>query len=131
MEHGLFDLANLSVAQVLKKIKTIEFTHDMPHRERLQLLERILASCGNLKVRTRVLSAVRRMRAASKQPKYPIFFDLDPLLKRAFQREPTDSIEDMLDTMVLRLRLTTMMRSTDVAHIASAIFTQDAKFFLR
>ena len=78
---------------------------------------------------------MQRLKNANRRAKHPIFYSIQPLLDMAFPKEklplPQWSITDLLDTLLLQLRLTTMMRSIDASNIAWALFSQDEQHYIK
>ena len=65
----------------------------------------------------------------------PMFYGSQPLLDGAYGimsvTSDTTNMEKDLDTLLLQPRLTTMMRSADMANIAWVAFTQDDIIFIK
>jgi integrase len=73
-----------------------------------------------------------RLRKQGKRPKYPMFYDLSPLVTRAFATTSHPKpINDLLDLLLLRLRLVTLMRSVDVANLTWGIFSHEGTHFIQ
>ena len=58
-----------------------------------------------------------QIKKQAKAAKYPIFFDLHPILDYAFAVPEVQDPGTSLGRMLLQLRLTTLMRSVDVSNI--------------
>ena len=69
----------------------------------------------------------------SKKPKDLIFYGLDPLIRIAFQQVDLRKLPvgDLLDRLILQLRLTTLARSGELARAAWCIFHRGGQFFIR
>ena len=105
----------------------------MPRSERIAWLVRLKSVAGEARVRLWAEQAIRRIRRAGKGAKYPIFYGLQKLIDFAFPGDDPSSLSmaDLLDRLIIQLRLTTMMRSTDAAHIVWVIFTHDGSHFVQ
>ena len=79
--------------------------------------------------RLQILAGIKRLKANSKSPRYPIFFDISPIVSWAFPPPhlPHPSIyllqsPMLLDRLLIQLRLTTLMRASDISSIPWALF---------
>lgn len=71
------------------------------------------------------LSPIRRLRQSARGAKYPVFFPLQPLITWAFSTDVDPlGAADLLDRVLIQLRLTTLMRAGDLAKVPSALFHQ-------
>ncbi len=68
--------------EVIPALRAVEAMHDVPISQRQQWLRQAMPSFPTMQ--GRFLISIRRLKAAGKAPKYPIFYDIDPLLKWAF-----------------------------------------------
>ena len=136
--HGA---GRLTIQGVRHACRQVERLHDVPLRQRLQWLEGV-AYVANPLEKLAIKQAIKRVKAQGGQPKYPIFYDIRKIVQFAFNQpvdghnavpwDPsTEPLELLLDKLLLQLRLTTMMRSADVANIHWALFQHDQMFFLR
>ena len=64
-----------------------------------------------------------------KLPKYPTFFSVEPLAELAFGKN-SDKLP-LLDQLLLQLRLTTLMRSVDVANVVWGVFEHDSETYIQ
>ena len=96
-------------------------------------VQQALLQTTNPTHRVHLQTCIRRLRAAARRAKHDVFYSIQPLLDRAFQ--PTNlqtlTITQLLDKLLLQIRLTTLLRSVDTAHIAWALFTQENHHFIR
>jgi hypothetical protein len=100
---------------------------DMPYRDKVQVLQEAQRISTNPLVSKVISAALRRIRSNKKKAKYPIFYKIDALIKTAFGNPASADV----DTLTLRLRLSTMMRSVDMGHVVWGLFQQDGSFFLK
>ena len=77
---------------------------------------------------------IKRLMSNKSKPKYPIFYDIQPLIKWAFEDDTsprTWNNDKILDKWIIQLRLTTLMRSADLANIVWGLFNQSEEFFVK
>ncbi len=79
-----------------------------------------------------VINAMRRIGRQAKRAKYPVFYKVGPLVQRAFHEADLANLAmgDLVDRLILQLRLTTLARSGDLASTVWALFQQDGQFFI-
>ena len=116
---------------VAKKIQTTLTLHDIAPRYRVAWLKSAEARFRHLNFSKAFKSAIQKIQRQSKQPRYPIFFDVKPLVQWAFGPLGPADRGVRLDRLLLQLRLTTLMRSVDVANITWGIFCQGSDFFIQ
>ena len=121
-----------SVTRLRAEVRTLETRHDLPTKERLRLLASLLEDTDSGK-RAIVQNAMRRVQRASKGAKYPVFYELGPLLHLAFGDVQVEemAMPDLLDKLILQLRITTLMRSADAARIVWCLFFQDKQYYIK
>ena len=101
---------------------------DLPYRDKMLVLQKARVYCASKPEQRKIIeAALKKLEVSKKKARYPIFYKIDALIKTAFG---TPAAAD-LDTLILRLRLSTMMRSVDMGHIVWGIFEQDNTFFLK
>ena len=101
----------------------MEALHDIPLRQRIDLEQTALQS--HQTHQAIIKSTVRRLRNAQKSPRYPTYFSVQPLLSFAFNNKLPDPQQDLplaLDTLLLQLRLLTLMRAGDLAQVPWALY---------
>ena len=108
-------------------LRTLESEHDIPAKVRLQWLQEAMAHITDVKLKVIAKAGLRRLQRAMKRPKYDVMYDIQPLITLAFR----SSEANLTDRLILQLRLTTLMRSGDMATLVWAIFWQDGHHFLR
>ena len=127
--------AGLKAQDARQKLRHLENQQDIPTKTRIKWVQDTLGITTNPKVRTMMSQTIKRLNIGSKKPKYPVFYDLKPLLDRAFQEEQPNlhimPMNNLLDKLLLQLRLTTMMRSGDASNIVWALFEQDKKYYIK
>ena len=100
--------------------------HDVPVARRIEWVTTEQAEHPKLQHLFR--AACRKLRAQAKSPRYPTFFPLQPVITWAFGPRPVPPTgAELLDTLLIQLRLTTMMRSADVANVTWALFHTEPK----
>ena len=72
--------------------------------------------------------AARRLKRGAKRPKYPVMYDVEPIIRIAFSEAHKLCL---LDRTLVQVRLTTLMRSVDAANIVWALFHQDGEAFIK
>jgi hypothetical protein len=119
--------------QLYAQMRMIECLHDVPHKVRMNWVQQALLQTTNPTHRVHLQTCIRRLRTAARRAKHDVFYSIQPLLDRAFQYTnlQTLPITPLLDKLLLQIRLTTLLRSVDTAHIAWALFTQENQHFLR
>ena len=77
--------------------------------------------------------ASKRIKRSAKKGNYQDFFDVKALAEFAFATAdlPTMPTENSLDRLLLQLRLTTLMRSSDAAQIVWGVFHHDSRWFIK
>ena len=100
----------------LKVLHLAEVALDVPLRNRLEWLDKLKACCPSLAAK--VALSQRRLRRSISRAKYDLFFDPSPLV--AFYRSgrlANLSLMSLRDRMIIALRVSTMGRSADLAHL--------------
>ena len=84
-------------------------------------------------IKAMVIGAMRRVTRQKKRAKYPVFYKVEPLVEKAFDKVDLANLAmgDLVDRLILQLRLTTLARSGDLARTVWGLFRQDGQFFLR
>ena len=123
----------MTIGQIATRLRLLETEKDIPAAVKKFWLEDMLYAERRPKVQLIIKHAIKRITRTKNKPKYDIFYSIAPLIKKAFPPEgtpPTDK-QILCDTLILQLRLTTLMRSVDVANIVWGLFVQDENFFIR
>ena len=118
-------------AQLREAVRMVEGQHDVPPKLRLQWLEHTLPFHTNTKDRLTIQSGMRRVKAQQKQPKYSVFFRITKLRTWAFEEEQEQEEKTLVDLVIMRLRLTTLMRSGDLANMVWGLFMMDNKYYIK
>ena len=106
----------------------VQFLSDIPMHVRLKWIQLVHLLHPTLEVD----NTLRKLKLAQKRNKYDMYFDIQPLVdiaKEAVSESAT--LEVVRDKLILCLRLFTMARSFDVAHVVPAIWTLQDKYFIR
>jgi hypothetical protein len=122
--HGA---AGMTHSDLIRNLRLLEIQTDIPPPVRVHWLMSILPLASSKRDKMHVNQCIKRISQQAKQPKYPLFYSIHPLVEWAFQPgEPFD-----MSRFIVQLRLTTLMRSCDVANITWALFVSDGKYFIR
>ena len=100
----------------LKVLHLAEVALDIPLRTRLEWLDRLKVCCPSLTAK--VALSQRSLRRSLARAKYDLFFDPSPMV--AFYRSGSLATLPLLtlrDKMIIALRVSTMGRSADLAHL--------------
>lgn len=122
----------MTAAKFNTLLREAERRHDVSIKLRVEWIRQAqdcMATTERQKMQAKM--AIQRVKRQSKRPKYPVFFSIQPLIKMAFETRELTSTEELLDTLILQLRLTTMMRSADLANIVWGLFHLDGKHYLK
>ena len=120
--------SGMSLAQFKTAVRNLECQHDVPTKTRVHWLQQAKTKFEQQRNQMILTQAIKRLLHGQKKPKYTVFYDIKKLLDIAFDR--TSQLQPV-DRLILQLRLTTMMRSVDVANIVWAIFKQDGNYFIK
>ena len=113
---------------MIRGLRLLELQTDIPPAVRVHWLLGALNMASTPAAKKHVKEAMKRVQQQARQPKYPLFYSIEPLVKWAFQKTETFD----LSRFIVQLRLTTLMRSCDLANITWALFFDDDQgFFLR
>ena len=74
-------------------------------------------------------ATIKRIHSQSKKPKYLLMPDITTLVQQVFQSNPPNG--QLTQILVLQIRLQTMMRSVDCAHIMWGAFTYNGHTFIK
>ena len=100
----------------LRILHLAENASDIPQRIRLSWLENLLSICPLAS--TRVALIKRRLRRSATRSKYDLFYDPTPLVSFYKSGELQSMTVNMLrDKLIVALRIHTMGRSADLAHL--------------
>ena len=104
--------------------------HDHPLPFRLQHLQAALTQ-PHLSAQHRALltQSIKRLTRARKGAKYPNFYPLTPLIHLAF--DPSSDRLDSGNRLLLKLRLTTMMRSADCGAIIWGVYQLNDDWYIQ
>lgn len=126
--------ARLTQSNIRAKIRQVLSLHDIPAEYKIEMLE---GASTEQKFQKALKSAIQKVKQQAKRARYPIFFDIQPIVQYAFapEADPANNIPGsrdpghQLDRLLLQLRLTTLMRSVDVANIVWGVFEYCNQFF--
>ena len=118
----------MTTSQIRDHLRQLECQQDIPATTRAEWVEDAVAHVSNPKGIQLLRQASRRLKRGGKRPKYPILYDVQPILKVAFSDAHTLCL---LDRTLLQVRLTTLMRSVDAANIVWALFHQGSETFIK
>ena len=108
-----------TLTQLRNHLRMLECQQDIRPRTRIQWREEAHCQCTNPSFILHIKQAIRRIKKSGAGCKYPAFYNIEPLVHRAFQSIVLThmSTESLLDRLLLQVRLTTLMRSVDAANI--------------
>ena len=122
-------------AQQLEAVRELQRRHDIPVRIRMAWLS--TAMLGDISKRAKVAmrQATRRLRSQGSKPRYPIFYDISPLVAFAFEQPNLTGglrcTTQELVQLIIQLRLVTMMRSRDLANLVWCLYHYEDKHYLK
>ena len=112
----------LTKTQLAQCLRRLESLHDIPIVQRTKWLQDAKATYPEH--RLQILAGIKRLKANSKSPRYPIFFHISPIVAWAFPPShlPHPSIyllqsPMLLDRLLIKIRLTTLMRASDISSV--------------
>lgn len=109
----------------------METLHDISVKQKVEWLQAAMAKHSHLHMGRLFLNAIRRVRSQGKRPRYPTFFNLQPLVDFAFAKAPSPPDRALqLDRLLVQLRITTLMRSHDVEQVVWALFSYEGKYYI-
>ena len=122
----------LTLGQITSRLRLIGTEKDIPAAVKQFWLQDTLYADRRPKVQIVVKHAIRRLAHSKSKPKYDVFYSIEPLIKKAFPQAslPPSCNQEFTDVLILQLRLTTLMRSVDVANVVWGLFVQDDQFFI-
>ena len=123
--------ARLTYNQLKAKLRNLECQNDNPAKLRISWIQGQKHIYNNPKMQTEMNQAIKRIERTRHKAKYPIFYDINPLLQLAFPNSPAQAKIPKVDQLILQLRLTTLMRSIEVANITWALYTMDDKYYIK
>ena len=118
----------LNIPQFKTAVRNLECQHDVPTKVRIQWMQNAKVQYPQQRNQMILTQAIKRLQHADKKPKYTVFYDIKKLLDWSFDRNSTGPL---VDKLIMQLRLTTLMRSVDVANIVWALFEQDGQYFIK
>ena len=121
--------ARLTPTAVRQKIRTLLSLHDIAPPVKVQWLQSAQAQADH-NLQSSFQSAISKIKKQAKAAKYPIFFDLHPIVEYAFASPEIHDPGPLLDRLLLQLRLTTLMRSVDVSNIVWGLFEHRNRFYI-
>ena len=114
--------------------KMLESQHDIPIKWRLEWTQQAMREQTD-PMRTLILKqSIKRLKSNKSKPRYPIFYKVQPLIDWAFEdnQDPKQwNQQTILDKLIIQLRLTTLMRSYDLAQVVWGLFEQDENFYIK
>ena len=114
-EHACPSLGNplrsatgLNRTQLALRIRQLESLHDIPVTQRIKWMQTAQAEIPDH--RGPLIAGIKRLKATAKGPKYPVFYDISPLINFSFPDPYPDftffNIAQTLDILTMKLRLT-------------------------
>jgi hypothetical protein len=117
----------------VKKLRILENRTDVPPMTRIKWLDALNAIFP--KWLGQIRAARVKLKAQAKEAKYPIFFEIEPILqflRSGIQKDLAEiPISDLLDLTIIAIRVSTLLRCSDLSHVSWSIFEHDQQFFIR
>ena len=120
----------MTLPQLRKAARELEQKQDIPTSTRLMWLQQAKMSHNEPRQQLILQQTIKGVQVAGKKPKYDTFYDVGKLLDMAFSKDSTVKMAQV-DRLILQLRITTMMRSIEIANMVWAIYELDNKYFVR
>ena len=127
--HSGTRLNRMPMTAIHRATRTLEQQHDIPYTTRLSWVDEAMNISTNPRCIVALRQCKRRLKMASKKCKYPVIFPINTLLDLAFK--PSQPPLPLSDTLILQIRLTTLIRSGDTASLVWALFQFQNQFFVR
>ena len=108
----------------------MEASNDIPLKQRLFWLQMYKAKVTNSKNMVHIQATARRLKNQGKQAKHLIFPDITSLVSQVFSTNPSNA-ESLLDSLLLQLRLSTLMRSVDMSQVMWGLLRHDNSFYIK
>ena len=121
----------LSTNKLKSTLRQLECQQDIPISWRINWVQDATPHYTEPKQKVAITQCIKRLRRSGKQPKYPVFYNIQPLVKLAFTGPAPQQIGDKLDRLLLQVRITTLMRSGDAANIVWAVFTNEGNHYIK
>ena len=83
-----------TVSEVRKSLRIMECQQDIKPKVRIQWLEEAQHWCPNPKLKVHFKQAIQRIKRSGAGCKYPVFYNIEPLVCRAFQSINLHQVED-------------------------------------
>jgi len=134
MGNPIHFATRLTTKGLTTALRQLECQHDIPLKQRMAWVKEALDNCQTKHNKGILENALQRLKRNQSKPKYPVFYNLKPLLEATFKTDrdlAKINMEELLDLALLQLRLTTLMRSVDAANMTWAIYTQGTRSFLK
>jgi hypothetical protein len=128
MGNPFHSAPKLTLTQLRERCRLLENAQDIPVRVRLEWLERAQTAYPKERWVAVLRQAAKRVARGKNRAKYPDFPDISPLVTAAFA-QPSSLL--LLDRLILQLRLTTLMRSVDLANVVWGVFAHEGRLYLR
>ena len=123
--HGAQGLTTTAFKAALRQLENSE---DIPAAKRLQWLQQ-QGRRSTPKETVLIRASMKRITSQSKKAKYFIMPDITNLLHKAFKSHVPDQV--LTDTLLIQLRLQTMMRSVDAAQIMWGALQHDHHTYIK
>ena len=120
----------LTGAELRGKLRLLEASNDIPLKQRLFWLQMYKAKVTNSKNMVHIQATARRLKNQGKQAKHLIFPDITSLVSQVFSTNPSNA-ESLLDSLLLQLRLSTLMRSVDMSQVMWGLLRHDNSFYIK
>ena len=115
------------LSRLADTLRLLESLHDVPPKLRISWLQDTLTQTTLPRHRTALTQCMGRLSSKKAKPKYPQFYDVQPILDLAFHKPDVP----LLVRCLLQLRLTTLMRSVDASRVVWGLFDDDGRYYIQ
>ena len=115
-----------------KALQDLILFSDVPARDRMAMARSISDAYPPLAEQARKVE--KRLKGQGSGPRYEVFYSVRPLVEQVVNlaKDPADlQLPVLTETLIMSLRLSTLLRSVDVSRIASALYVFEDKYFVR
>ena len=122
----------IETTEALRALQDILLFTDIPTRQRVQMVQAIQQAHPLLAERAKKI--LDRLGKQGNGPRYEIFYSVRPLVDFVHEYKTkldTLGVPQLTKLLILALRLSTLLRSVDLAQMTTGLFTFEGKFFVR
>ena len=91
------------VARIRERVRKIEARHDIRPNVRVRALASMWEKAESPQIKAMVIGAMRRVTRQKKRAKYPVFYKVEPLVEKAFDKVDLANLAmgDLVDRLIL------------------------------